>query len=528
MSVEDSFNFSLLRISIAQILKAHGFDKCRPSQINILADLYIGFFNKLVQECLNCSQARTHTNLPELQDVVQSMINIGLIKTSNPLLVNDDVYNPEDEEKQYNTKSVYSFRDWVLRSYGHATTHKLNQVPQNLIDAIIEKRKLDNDDAGETAAEKRRRKHKERQEFYNQLKLNDDQQKQAEEHHRRQEEAEDNKHRQQLQREQQLQQQQLQQLQQLQLQLQQLHDNEDVLNEGGESNGLAVNVKTSTLLQNKRRMTWLNYLLEKDLKLGHDLKFLHANEYILDEFLKFQNDENFHPAETNTDLSELIKESDARDYIVSEIPRRKEVGDEARFDFIHSNGNGDETNDGNTDSREKDRGGQMMGKLREKQRRMKEEDAYNQELLGGEEKMRRFLPYNVKYSEVLLTDDVVLPSSEEKGDVEMGEGNSDDEPHDKVHEEIHEETHEETHEEMQEGDYGGYEGADHSLHERELDGTLDIHTEQDNSGVGIGIGMEMGMGMDMDMDLDIGNGGGGDDDDDVADHEPVENSFFLS
>ena len=78
---------------------------------------------------------------------------------------------------------------------------------------MIEKRKLDIDD-GESDLAKRKRKHKERQEFYNQLKLNDDQRHRVD---------------------------------------------EDELDED--------------VITAKDKLIWLNYLIEKDLKLGHDLKF---------------------------------------------------------------------------------------------------------------------------------------------------------------------------------------------------------------------------------------------------------------
>ncbi|KAI5963622.1 uncharacterized protein KGF55_002502 [Candida pseudojiufengensis] len=250
--MEDSFNFNLLRISVAQILKSQGFDKCKPSILNIVTDLYINFFNKLVQESIKCSQQRTQTNDPELQDIMQSMINIGLIKSTNFLQLYDEYF----EESKYNTKSINSFKLWILKSYGFNLITKLNRVPKNLIENLIEKRKINDDDL-ETELEKKRKKHKERQEFYNQLKLNDND------------------------------------LIQKQIQIDENLENEEA------------KAKTRILNQSIAKMKWLNYLIEKNLKLGHNLKYLNLNEYILKEFLSLQNDSNFHP-NSNENFKNLI------------------------------------------------------------------------------------------------------------------------------------------------------------------------------------------------------------------------------
>ncbi|CAK9436250.1 uncharacterized protein LODBEIA_P08080 [Lodderomyces beijingensis] len=374
--MEDSFNFSLLRIPIAQVLKASGFDKCKPSHLAILTDLSLHFMNELTQEAIKCSQVRIQSNSPEVQDVMQAMINIGFIKAQNPHLIHDAYFK---ENEQYNTKSIISFRDWFQRSYNFATAAlKLNQVPQSLINALIEKRRLDVDDGGanagtgtgESAVEKRKRKHKERQEFYNQLKLNDDEQKQAEEHHRKQEEKEEEEEEAAAKQQQQQQQQQHQQ-----------QVGATSLSGGVDGDGANEESK-----KKKRKMTWLNYLLEKDLKLGHDLKFLNANEFILDEFLKFQDDKDLHPAETTkADLDEVVAESEKNDYIVSEIPKPRD------FEFEYESGAVGGASGG----------GVFFGK-----EKMRDAADVNADLWKSEENLKAFLPYNVKYPEELLSDEL--------------------------------------------------------------------------------------------------------------------------
>ncbi|EGW34309.1 uncharacterized protein SPAPADRAFT_59730 [Spathaspora passalidarum NRRL Y-27907] len=255
--MSDSFHFSLLRISIAQILKANGFDKCKPSTLNILTDIYIQYLTKLIQTSIKCSQLRTRSNTPELQDVTQSLILAGAIKPKNILQLNDDRF----EESPYNTQSVDSFKNWTLYSENNSTARKLNELPPNLIKNLIEKRKLDIND-GETDQQRRKRKYKERQDYYNQLKLD------------RHEPEED----------------------------------ED-------------------LITSKDQLKWFNYLIEKDLKLGHDLKFLTTQANVVQEFMKYQNNTKFHPGNTNRITQHLLN-LNKHDYLVGEVDHTEEDEDE--------------------------------------------------------------------------------------------------------------------------------------------------------------------------------------------------------
>lgn len=250
--MDDSFHFALLRISIAQILKANGFDKCKPSVLNILTDIYIQSFKRLIAESTKCSQLRTRSNHVELQDVTQAMVLSGLVKPDNYLALDsneeDQIYNSFSMSKvsksAYNTKSLDSFINWIKYSDSFRISKRLNDLPTNLIKNLIEKRKLDLDD-GETDQEKKKRKYKERQDYYNQLKLSDN------------------------------------------TMLNDLDDDDE--------------------LHEKDKLKWLNFLIEKDLKLGHDLKFL--NTSLFDEFLKFQSNPKFHPVNnTNTALYEKYQQ----------------------------------------------------------------------------------------------------------------------------------------------------------------------------------------------------------------------------
>jgi len=283
--MEDSFHFALLRISISQILKASGFDKCKPSTLNIVTDLYIQYFTKLVRECMKCSRLRNHSNVVEVQDLTQGLIFTGSIIPQ--------YYTQSDHPARgynYNTKSFESFVNWVKYSDSFAVSRKLNDLPTSLITNLIEKRKLDLND-GETDQEKKKRKYKERQEFYNQLKLNDGN-----------DDHDPN------------------------------HDDDD-----------------DDMVTDNDKLKWLNYLIEKDLKLGHNLKFL--NTSLQREYEKFNTNPKFHPQANNNDKHD--QQYHKNDHIVLSI----EV-----------------------------------------------ENDEEQEVIRPSQKLVDALPYNVKYDEYLLQD----------------------------------------------------------------------------------------------------------------------------
>lgn len=144
--MEEEFNLRLLRISIIQILKAHGFEKCKPSTLNVMTDLYVKMLTHLMERCNKFAMARNDTI--NTFDILQGMVDSGLIKDNK-----DDIYN---------TKSIEGFRNW-LDSVNFQTAKQINQVPINLKQIIIENRKFKNVNYEE---EERQRRLKKKQEFF--------------------------------------------------------------------------------------------------------------------------------------------------------------------------------------------------------------------------------------------------------------------------------------------------------------------------------------------------------------------------
>lgn len=101
------FYFRLLRISMIQLLKAHGFDKAKPSIINEFTDLYVRFLSLLLQEITKLAHSRLdHDDSIALQDISQAMENLGLIK---PLVILD-VYDENPE--LCSDLGMRNFKEW--------------------------------------------------------------------------------------------------------------------------------------------------------------------------------------------------------------------------------------------------------------------------------------------------------------------------------------------------------------------------------------------------------------------------------
>lgn len=272
--MEESLYFCLLRISVAQIIKAAGFDKCKPSTLNTLTDIYIQYLKLILKECLKFSDNRINSNQIEVQDVLQGLLSVGFIKPfsfESYTSFNDvpKYANLKDKNsnllKNYNTKSIESFIEWLKYSDAFRVSKGLSEVAPDLIKSLIEKRKIDTDDTNE--AEKRKRKYKEKQDYYNHFKLNDN----------------------------------------------------------GDSDG-ELDDNANEILQKAGQFGWLNYLIEKDLKLGHDFTF--ANSTLFKEFMKFQSNSDFHPNSGSNlqveDFKEHLLNINKNDHTVLNIDEEEE------------------------------------------------------------------------------------------------------------------------------------------------------------------------------------------------------------
>lgn len=240
--MDESFFYAVLRISVAQILKASGFDKCKPLTLNTMTDIYIKHFELVLNSAKKFGQARTScTNVLEAPDLVQALLDVQLIKP----LTGDGLLDPKDVSKEpeteYNVKSLESFVKWLQYSDNFNLAKRLSDVPNSQLRNLMEKRKIDT--SAETDQEKKKRRLRERQEYYNQLKLG-----------------------------------------------------ENPAN--AQFDGMADDLEEAEVTEHDK-LSWLAYLAERDVKLGHNLQY--ANTVLQDTVLPIHKNSKFHPSKDGED-----------------------------------------------------------------------------------------------------------------------------------------------------------------------------------------------------------------------------------
>lgn len=187
LPMDESFHFALLRILVVQILKALGFDKCKPSVANVMTDLCARYLAKLLAQSLKLARHRdaaadaiTMESSLTIQDVSQAMLDIGLLKPRvgesildafdvPPVAVAPALGVNHEGGSDGGTKTAELFKLWLLYSDAATTARKLSRVSSVQVQALVEKRRVDLDEGGEEEdKEKRERRLRERQEYFNQ------------------------------------------------------------------------------------------------------------------------------------------------------------------------------------------------------------------------------------------------------------------------------------------------------------------------------------------------------------------------
>lgn len=253
------------------MIKASGFDRCKPLVLNTVVDLYIRHLQLVLASAKKFSLARSNSvNDILAQDVLQALMDVQFLKPLSFESLLDPHDSAEAPTAEYNTKSVESFKQWLQYSDAYRTSKKLSDVPLPLIHNLIDKRKVDT--SSETDQERKKRRLRERQEYYNQLKQGEENGQQ----------------------------------------------NMDRLVDDFEEDEIT----------NTDRLSWLTYLAEKDLKLGHNLKFL--NTSIQDSLLSVQKNKKFHPqSKSGEDVYQSfqshLRNSNKYDHVVIQIQESQDA-----------------------------------------------------------------------------------------------------------------------------------------------------------------------------------------------------------
>lgn len=253
------------------MIKASGFDKCKPLVLNTVTDLYIRHLLLVLASAQKFSLARSNSvNDILAQDVLQGLMDVKFLKSLSFESLLDPRDSSEAPSEEYNTKSVESFKRWLQYSDAYRTAKKLSDVPLPMIHNLIDKRKVDT--SSETDQERKKRRLRERQEYYNQLKQGEESTQQ----------------------------------------------NMDRLVDDFEEDEITTNDKLS----------WLTYLAEKDLKLGHNFKFV--NTSIQESLLSVQKNKMFHPPPKNGEdvyqsFQNHLRNSNKYDHVVIQIQESQDA-----------------------------------------------------------------------------------------------------------------------------------------------------------------------------------------------------------
>lgn len=89
------------------MLRSIGFDRCPPTLIDILTDIYIRHLQLLASECISLADLQGRREI-KIQDITQSLENIGMIKPTNILDIYDQYEGPN--------KGAENFLLWVVGS----------------------------------------------------------------------------------------------------------------------------------------------------------------------------------------------------------------------------------------------------------------------------------------------------------------------------------------------------------------------------------------------------------------------------
>lgn len=127
MPSTDQFFFSVLRVSIIQIIRAAGFERCNNSCIDTLTDLYIRYLLLISSECLKLANGSDRQDL-KIQDIAQALINVRLIKPSKMI----DPYDVGVE----NYLGMRNFVQWI-KSEEFAKTKRVADPSKEAVELTL-------------------------------------------------------------------------------------------------------------------------------------------------------------------------------------------------------------------------------------------------------------------------------------------------------------------------------------------------------------------------------------------------------
>lgn len=126
-----TFNFHLLRITLAQLLKAHGFSRCNNRALDVITDLCVRYLRLLTITILKYTTLRNASE-PNIQDISAAFQELKIISPSNPL----DPY----DMGQLTAKGIENFENWFMGEM-QSRLREVARPNSTFIEHIIQEKK---------------------------------------------------------------------------------------------------------------------------------------------------------------------------------------------------------------------------------------------------------------------------------------------------------------------------------------------------------------------------------------------------
>lgn len=126
-----SFHFHLLRVTMAQMLKAHGFSKSDNRSLDVMSDICIKFLRLLTLTVNKYMELRNDTE-PTLEDVVRALNELNLISPHNEL---------GSESTDLTAKGIDNFEAWFMGDM-NKRLRETARPNEEFVKAVVSKQKM--------------------------------------------------------------------------------------------------------------------------------------------------------------------------------------------------------------------------------------------------------------------------------------------------------------------------------------------------------------------------------------------------
>ncbi|VEU22235.1 DEKNAAC103258 [Brettanomyces naardenensis] len=129
-----AFNFHLLRVTLVQLLKAHGFDRSDNRALDVITDLCVKYLRLLTLTVLKYTELRNDTE-PNVQDISNALIELKLISPAKRL----DAFDIES----LTSKGIENFENWFMSEMNSRLREVARPNPDFVKEVVHEKKMKD-------------------------------------------------------------------------------------------------------------------------------------------------------------------------------------------------------------------------------------------------------------------------------------------------------------------------------------------------------------------------------------------------